>query len=311
MLPYSQFEECIDLLTTPVEQLSQYDPNHTPLWGTTGQIAEFYIEGFSLELEQKILSKVNKEQKEDLIRHYISRLMKSTNHLNVKDAHPELETADPVKDKVENPIEKLRASGMYIMDIPKQPDSDRRFRQGCNIMYNLMFDEIQKCCSVYSIPFIDICAKLEFPLESINVHASFLGTATVSGLNADVSPGSSEKLKLALMENGFFTLSKVRDLKESSRDALVRLIFTNEVPYKIAMFDFLSFIDYFYNEYSSTRKEMYKRFGEIFCAGNKPVSERTIQGNINDLNKKSADRDPRYTASFHKEEVKKHYEALK
>lgn len=311
MLPYSQFEECIDLLTIPVDQFSLYNPVHSPLLGTAERIAEFYIEPFSLELENEILNKSNKEQKVDLMRRYVSRLMKSKNHEPGKAIHLDVEAKKPATDSEEIAPEITRMKDMFIMDIPNNLSQELRFHRGCKILYHLLFDELQKSCSIYDIPFADICIKLGFPLNTIHVHFPSQDRNTLSEQAIDPPKGSCEKLKLALHENGFFNLPKVRDLTEQSHEELVKLICANDVPYKIAMFDFLSFIDYFLTEYASTRTEMYKKFAEIFCAGNRPVSVRTIQGNINDLRKNPSNRDPRYTASLHTEEVKNHYETLK
>jgi len=311
MFQYSHFDQCIDLLTTPIENLSPMHPGQSPLLGSSERITDFFVAPFTLEVENELLTKNTPEQKADLIRHYVSRLMKSKNHKPVKDIHLDVEAKMPATDNEEIAPEITRMKDMLIMDIPNNLDYELRFQRGCNILYHLLFDELQKCCSIYDIPFTDICIKLGFPLDSINVQAPSQDKKNLSGQIIDIPKGACEKLQLALLENGFLSLSKVRELNERSREELVKLICSNEVPYKIAMFDFLGFIDYFLNEYAATRTEMYEKFAGIFCAGIRPVSVRTVQGNIIDLLKNPANRDPRYTASLHKEEVKKHYETLK
>jgi len=311
MFQYSHFDQCIDLLTTPIENLSPMHPGQSPLLGSSERITDFFVAPFTLEVENELLTKNTPEQKADLIRHYVSRLMKSKNHKPVKDIHLDVEAKMPATDNEEIAPEITRMKDMLIMDIPNNLDYELRFQRGCNILYHLLFDELQKCCSIYDIPFTDICIKLGFPLDTINVQVPSQDKMNLSGQIIDIPQGACEKLKLALLENGFLSLSKVRELNEQSREELVKLICSNDLPYIIAMFDFLGFIDYFLNEYASTRTEMYEKFAGIFGAGNRPVSVRTIQGNINDLLKNPANRDPRYTASLHKEEVKKHYETLK
>ena len=311
MFQYTQFDQCIDLLTTPIEHLSPMHPNQSPLLGPSEKIADFYVEPFTLELENELLTKNNGEQKVDLIRHYVSRLMKSKNHMPVKDIHLDVDAKMPATDNEEIAPEITWMKDLFIMDIPYDQSHDLRFKKGCNILYHLLFDELQKCCSIYDIPFADICIKLGFPLDTINVHIPSQDKKNFSEQIIDIPKGACEKLQLALLENGFLNLSKVKEINEQSREELVKLICSNEVPYKIAMFDFLGFNDYFLTEYAATRTEMYEKFAGIFCAGNRPVSVRTIQGNINDLLKNPANRDHRYTASLHKEEVKKHYETLK
>ena len=311
MLPYSQFDECIDLLTSPVDHLSSYNPVHSPLLGAAERIAEFFIEPFSLELENEILNKSSKEQKADLIKRYVSRLMKSKNHEPVSDIQQDTEAKMTAVDNEEITPEITRIKDLFIMDIPNDQSHELRFQRGCSILYHMLFDELQKCCSIYDIPFADICISLGLPLNTIHVHFPSQEKSILSEQAIDPHKGACEKLKLALHENGFFNLPKVRNLTEQSHGELIKLICANDVPYRIAMFDFLSFVDYFLSEYASTRTEMYKKFAEIFCAGNRPVSVRTIQGNINDLRKSPTNRDSRYTASLHIEEVKNHYETLK
>jgi hypothetical protein len=309
MLQYSQFDECIDFLTTPIEQFYKTGPNRTALLGSVEVIIENYIKFFTEELESAILSKGNPDQKNDLIRFYVSRLMKSINHRSFKFLQSDSQAIIPNAN--ENTPASFWINGNLVLNPSEDPNNDLRYKRGCNILYHLLFDELQKCCSIYDIPFHDICLKLGFPVYTINIQARSPNKLNLPKQAIIVPKGAIEKLKLALQENGFQNLPKVSELNEQSRDELIRLICSNDVPYKIAMFDFLGFTDYFLSEFAATKTEMYKRFSEIICAGNRPVSARTIQGNMNDLRKNAINRDPRYTASQHRDEVKKHYETLR
>lgn len=308
---HSHFDECIDILTTPIEHLSPMHPQQSPLLESTARIAGFFVEPFTLELENQIISKNTSEQKADLIKFYVSRLMKSKNHKSINDIQPGSDANIQSKDKNEISPVKTSIKGMIIMDVPNTPGHYLKFKQGCNILYHLLLEELQKYCSIYDISFNDICMKLGFAMDTIKIQVPSQNKKKLFEQISDVQKGACEKLKQALLENGFFNLPKVMELKEQSQEELIKLICSNEVPYKIAMFDFLGFIDYFLTEYASTRTEMYRHFAEIFCGVNKPVSKRTVQGNINDLLKKPENRDPRYTASMHKEIVKNHHNTLK
>ena len=172
MFQYTQFDQCIDLLTTPIEHLSPMHPEQSPLLGSSEKIADFFVETFTLGLENELLTKKTPEQKADLIRHYVSRLMKSKNHKPVKDIHLDVEAKMPATDNEEIAPEITRMKDMLIMDIPNNLDYELRFQRGCNILYHLLFDELQKCCLVFDIPFIKICRELKFDLETIDFKIS-------------------------------------------------------------------------------------------------------------------------------------------
>ena len=207
MTQYSEFDSCIDLLTTPIENLSPYHPEQSPLLGSEGEIADFYIEPFSLELVNELLSKSNQEQKIDLIKSYVSRLMKSKNHLLVKG--DQVDGLADSKTIGNNKLSKdIRTKNdMIIMDIPQTPGNEVKFKRGCNFLYHLLFAELQKCCAVYDIPFTFICKKLGFPLNDINTLISPKDQKDLPGHSNYVKPGATERLKKALEENGFFKLS--------------------------------------------------------------------------------------------------------
>lgn len=172
MLPYSRFDECIDFLTNPVTTLSPYNPDHSPLLRTPAQINEYYIKGFTAELEDKIVNKNNQEQKEDLIRLYVSRLMKSINHRSIQDIQPGSEVIVPLNDFNTPPPVTRKPGGMLIMEIPYSHNHELKFSRGCNILYHLIFDELQKCCYTFNIPFLEICKRMDFPIDDINIELS-------------------------------------------------------------------------------------------------------------------------------------------
>lgn len=168
MLPYSQFDECIDFLTDSVDNLSLHNPNHTPLLGSPARIIDYYIKEFTAELEDKIANKNSREQKEDLLRLYLSRLMKSKNHISVQDIQPYSEIHIQAKDIIKDPSETRKEGGMLDMAILVNPSHELMFRRGCNILYHLIFDELQRTCVTFNIPFIRVCKELKFDLTTIH-----------------------------------------------------------------------------------------------------------------------------------------------
>ena len=197
MMKYSQFEECIDLLTTPVENFSLTNPNHTDLLGSEDKIATNYIKPFISELKHNLLEIGTLEQKSDLIRYYVSGLMDSKNHKSFTEIQLDSDTKFIETSNNDIPPGGTKIEGMIIMGIPYSPNNDRRFLSGCNIMYHLIFDELQRCCCAFEIPFRNICLFLGFPLDTINLkisevytdlsHLNFLNQMDVKSTNSNVT----------------------------------------------------------------------------------------------------------------------------
>lgn len=172
MLPYSQFDECIGFLTDPVDRSFFSNNNSTSLLGAPEKIYECYIKDFTAELEEKIVNKNNQEQKEDLIRLYISRLMKSKNHRSIKEILPDIEVNDPPKELKSNPRSNRNNEWIFDTGIPITRVHEQQFSRGCNILYHLIFDELQRCCVTFKIPFLRLCEELNFDIATINVEYS-------------------------------------------------------------------------------------------------------------------------------------------
>jgi hypothetical protein len=116
----------------------------------------------------------------------------------------------------------------------------------------------------------------------------------------------TDKLKTELGKHGFFELPKVKVLSELNKQRLFELISTNNLPYCIAMFDYLNFLKYLKDEHLKTDYKLFKEVSKWF-----DVTERTVKGNIYVLNDISKENRLRYKADQHKQTVQKDYEKLK
>lgn len=114
-----------------------------------------------------------------------------------------------------------------------------------------------------------------------------------------------ENLRKNLRKYGFFDLKKVKELSHDNQDKLMEFICNNGTPYKIAMFDYLGFIDCL-KKHFRTLKELHKNVSNWLVQ-----DERTIKGNINCLTPHSKEDRERYTAFQYKETVQKDYDRLK
>lgn len=116
----------------------------------------------------------------------------------------------------------------------------------------------------------------------------------------------TDKLKEELGKYCFFELSKVKQLSEPNKQTLIELISTNDLPYSIAMFEYLGFLKYLKAEYFEPDYKLFKEVAKWFN-----VAERTIKGNIYVLKEFSKENRKRYTADQYKQTVQKEYEKLK
>ena len=81
---------------------------------------------------------------------------------------------------------------------------------------------------------------------------------------ASVLSTKSDKLKARLDKYGFFKLSKVQQLSEPKKQSLVELITANGLPYSIAMFWYLDFLEHLENEHFKTKCGLNKEISEWF-----------------------------------------------
>lgn len=116
----------------------------------------------------------------------------------------------------------------------------------------------------------------------------------------------TDKLKAELGKYGFFELSKVKQLSEPNKQSLIELISTNDLPYSIAMFEYLGFLKHLKAEHFTTDYKLFKAVAKWF-----EVAERAVKGNIYVLNEHSKENRTRYTADQQKQTVQKDYEKIK
>lgn len=116
----------------------------------------------------------------------------------------------------------------------------------------------------------------------------------------------TDKFKSELDKYGFFELPKVKQLSEPNKQSLIELISSNPMPYGIAMFDFLGFLNHLTARHFTTGTKLFKEVAKWF-----EVADRSVKGNIGVLNEVSGEDRRRYTADQHKQTVQKDYQKLK
>ena len=82
----------------------------------------------------------------------------------------------------------------------------------------------------------------------------------------------TDKLKAELGKYGFFELPKVKQLSEPNKQNLVELISTNDLPYSIAMFEYLGFLKHLRAEHFTTDYKLFKAVARWFG-----ITERSVK----------------------------------
>jgi hypothetical protein len=131
-------------------------------------------------------------------------------------------------------------------------------------------------------------------------------TPLLKALSPQQNETKTDKLKADLGKYGFFEISKVRQLSEPNKQRLVELISTNNLPYSIAMFEYLGFLKYLKAEHLKADNKLFKEISKWFN-----VTDRAVKGNIYVLKEFSKENRTRYTADQQKQTVQKDYEKLK
>ena len=133
-------------------------------------------------------------------------------------------------------------------------------------------------------------------------------TPLLSKATEVVIKSKSEILKEHLTRHKFLELPKVKVLSNDSKQKLLRLLTDNEMPYCIAMFEYLEFLQFLEKEYYKTKDKLHRGLSEFFDVDK---SGRSIKGNISVLLAYSKEDKTRYTAHKYQETVIKDYEKLK
>lgn len=123
-------------------------------------------------------------------------------------------------------------------------------------------------------------------------------------LNSQPIRVKADILKENLQKGGFFNLEKVQSLSEIGQNELIKLLSDNEMPYGIAMFDYLGFC-VFLDKEKGTKYKTNHFLSKLY---NKKAKDGTQAKHYRNslINNKS-----RYTSYLHKETVAKDYEQLK
>lgn len=163
-------------------------------------------------------------------------------------------------------------------------NDDNYFRY-CENWYKLIYNELLIVQRHFNNKFDALKQQIPSPVKS-----------KVDDLRDHISP------------YGFFDLQKLASLSEEGKGNLIQMICDNDLPYAIAMFDYLGFIDHLKKHYIDTSTKLNEVISKWF---NSDRAGRAVKGNINVLSENSNEHKGRYTAWKHKEIVITDYKQLK
>lgn len=121
-------------------------------------------------------------------------------------------------------------------------------------------------------------------------------------------PTRNDELRTEVEKYGFYDLQKVKSLSAENRQKLLQGISDNGLPYAIAMFEHLGFIDHLSRSHFPIKGSLFKAIAKWFHADK---SGRSVKGNISSLKEYTNEDKARYTAYKHKEKVQKDLQKLK
>lgn len=184
----------------------------------TSTIKSTYVNPFRKELDKNILTRKTPEEKKDLIIYYVSELMKVQGILH---------DYNTIEFEVPDTFHDLRYSNHK-----GEMNGLSKYKINRHFLYALVFNEIQKACFNFKIPFLTICRELLFPLNSIDTEISrgYEKLLTGMGHPDTTDPTTFEKLKSDLQQKGFNKLKSVIALPDPARDKLISMIDQNELP---------------------------------------------------------------------------------
>lgn len=176
------------------------------------------------------------------------------------------------------------------------------------------YNEIQECKNVIS----HYSALFKNRPEILENHTALKGKkaykiwlealSNLADLKSQLVETKAEVLKEHLTQYGFFELEKIKVLSQESRVSIIQKISERGLPYAIAMFDYLQYIQYLEKNHFDSKYKLNKEVSKWFC---KDKDGRAVKGNISSLLKNTTENKNRYTAYKHIENVIKDYEQLK
>jgi len=269
-------------------------------------IENIYITPFNEELSKNILSKEQNTGIKILIKQYIVELSSASYSMEL---HNEIISSW-----------KEIISDIYLYGLEKAfekaelTDYDTYIILA-SVIYDAHLNYISYLCRSHDIDLLNLCQEVSIDNSIIetDIPIAIRVPDEQKDKNLTSIPSQettkAEKLIDNLISFGFQELPLISSLSDESIKLLAQKLVEKGIPYSIAMFDHLKFLEYLGNNHFDSN---YKRNIEIAkWFGAKDKTGRGVKGNISSLYASSIEDKTRYTAYNHKEQVIKDFQILK
>lgn len=197
----------------------------------------------------------------------------------------------------------------------KYTEEEFAFLYNCLLCLRSIVTDISEEALIYGIDFNDVMLwswryaedkqRGPEPYEVFVYYVKRESSDQQTEVTKDTLPKSSI-FKGVFSSYGFFELEKVSELTDQQKDSLVMKLSTGSIPYVIAMFNYLGFLEHLKNQFFTTNYKLFKGLSEWLGTG-----ERTVKGNILVLHDKSKENRSRYTSHEYKSQVENDYKNIK
>jgi len=152
-------------------------------------------------------------------------------------------------------------------------------------------------------------AELDSLLTKIDKISQQTAHGNVGEINEKLEQprGKTELVIEGLNEYKFSEFLRKHNFKSEDIYQLINKHSGRELmPYTIALLHEIEYLDYFFNEYTNTKKDGFKKLGKVFS-----ITERRIRGNINILNNGSTEDALQYTSPQYTKRVQTELKGIK
>ena len=281
----------------------------TMLWDDIGKVCPYQI---SQKIAKELLDEINscfvKEVSESVF--FTKALKKKEVHINPTHSFELLQThrQNIFEKKLEKLGEERNLNGLDTTKSDIEHFYHNWFEEELNTIKGWLEVEQSHSNKIEIQKYKDsLTKKYNGVYQSPTIH-SLESIKILNELKPQQKNTREESLTINLNKYGFFKLKKIKQLTKLNQLLLIKKISDGNLPYAIAMFDFLQFIQYLKENHFDTHKKLNQEISKWFKSD---IDGRAVRGNISSLLGYTTENKRRYTAYIHKENVIKDYNQLK
>ena len=273
-----------------------------------GNLKRDYVDSFALELSKNLATATETGQRLEVIRFYFIAINRFSNI--PEDFQGIIFPEDANIDSTDQKGNINNTSTVQLGVISNINDGPEMVLVSMNhqVLLKYLYFEIQQASQAFHVPLDELCNDLGINWTALKIpHPDMPEVAHTGGTEErKLVQTKTSRLKMQLAKYNFEELKLVKAINQSSLEMLYKTIALNDLPYQVAMLDFLGFVKYCERNYVTTKVELVKIICEILGA-----VMRQVKGNLLVLNPNSRENRERYTSHLFRETVMNDYESLK